>query len=175
MSTDIETSISDLLNHTSALEAELDSWKGERDAINARITARERLIAALRSEAELRERRLFDPPAPQSNASPGTNGNGGAPVRVGGARARVGGTADGILAVLDMAKGRPMTASDIYAELLSRGWAPLHANHPENAVRQSLWNLAKQGKVTKLGSSASRQWALKSLNGSASIHAGGGP
>jgi hypothetical protein len=157
MSEATETSIADLLAQTSTLEGERDRWQAERDALDARISARDRLIAALRSEAELREStRLFDAPAGRpSRAAHDASSNGS------GERKRVGGTADGILTVLDLAN-RPMTSGEIYEQLDRRGWAPLRADNPQNAVRQSLWNLAKQGKVVKLGDTpTSRRWATK--------------
>jgi hypothetical protein len=157
MSEATETSIADLLGQTSTLEDERDDWQAERDALDARISARDRLIAALRAEAELRESsRLFDAsPARRRRAAHDASSNGN------GERKRVGATADGILVVLGVADG-PMTSGEIYDELDRRGWAPLRANNPQNAVRQSLWNLAKQGKVVKLGDTpTSRRWASK--------------
>ncbi len=160
MSAATETSIADLLAQTSVLEAERDRWQTERDALDARIAARERLIAALRSEAELRDTRLFDvAPAPPSlgrlrASAPHGNENGNGANN----RGHSGATADGILAVLEQSQG-PMTSAAIYAELDRRGWAPLGAANPKNAVRQSLLNLAKNGSVAKLGTSTARRWA----------------
>jgi hypothetical protein len=158
MSTDVETSIADLLSQTSSLESELDRWRVERDGLDARISARERLIAALRSEAELRETRLFDPP-PSAGAEAHISGNGHVKVN-GSASIR---TTDAVIVVLEAAK-RPLTADEVWAELERRGWAPLNAARPRNALRTTLWNLAKKDKIEKLGETRSeRRWGAKNL------------
>jgi len=165
MSTDVETSIADLLDKSSSLESELDRWRAERGALDARIAARERLIAALRSEAELRDTRLFDPPpaVEQSAKVLSSNGNGKGPM----------GTNDAIMAVLEAAK-KPLTADEVWVELERRGWAPLDAAKPRNALRTALWSLAAKDKIEKLGASRSvRRWSAKSLNGSTPTQAGG--
>lgn len=166
MSTDVETSIANLLNQTAALEAELERWRAERVALDARIAVRERLIAALRSEADFRGTRLFDPPPVEQVAphTPSTNGNGngkGAP-----------GTNDAIVAVLEAAEAE-LTSDEVWAELERRGWAPLDATKPRNALRTALWSLADKGKIEKSGTRKERRWGAKSLNGSAPTQAGG--
>ena len=168
MSTDIQTSIADLLGQTSSLEAELDRWRAERDAYDARISARERLIAALRSEAELRDTRLFDPPLAVEQRTHPANGNG--TVKGNGKHSMK--THDAITTVLETAN-RPMSADEVYVELERRGWLPLDAAKPRNALRTALWGLAEKGKIEKLGERSERRWAAKSLNGSAPTHAGG--
>jgi hypothetical protein len=169
MVVDVETSIADLLSQTSSLEAELDRWRAERAAYEARISARERLIAALRSEAELRDTRLFElPPAAVEHSANGANGNG----KTNGHGKGSLGTNDAIIVVLEAAEAA-LTSDEVWVELERRGWAPLDAAKPRNALRTALWSLAAKGKIEKLGTSRSeRRWAAKPLNGSTQA---GGP
>lgn len=57
--------------------------------------------------------------------------------------------------------GRPVRAQEVYDELERRQWLP-NAQHPRNAVRTTLWNLAQAGKIDSLGDKpANRRWATK--------------
>jgi hypothetical protein len=69
------------------------------------------------------------------------------------------------MAVLTLS-AKPMTAREVYDALDRRGWVPLDAKSPRNAVRASLWTLAKNGKIEKLGDTpANRCWATKTAEG----------
>ena len=150
----VETSIAGLLAQEASLVGELERWRAEREMLDTRIGARERLLAALRSEAEIGDQRLFEPPvaaAPASAAPPPAR-------RV--VSVRPAGTGDAVMAVLALSE-TPMSAEEVYDALDRRGWAPIEAKDPRNAVRASLWTLAKNGKIEKLGATpAERVWAL---------------
>lgn len=154
----VDASISDLLSQTSTLEAELDGWQSEKARLEERIAARQRLLAALRSEAELRGTTLFDPPPAQATGSSnGSNSHANGKVEP----LQRNKTGHAIMAVL-RESSRPLSAEDVFAALDRRGQAPLSAQDPLNSVRSALWYLAKQGKIDKLGSTpADRRWATK--------------
>ena len=142
------------------LEGELSRWKNQRDRLDARISARERLVDALKAEVEFGRQPLFLALSDEVSVSDsvqvevgGTNGNGAAPTRPD--------TGDAILRVLNGA-GRRMTKAAIFEELEARGWAP-DGKHPKAAVGSALWYLRKQGAVEKFGEGHNTEWARKSF------------
>lgn len=139
-------------------EDELASWQVEKYTLDRRIATRERLLRTLREEGELGDPGLFPKsPSDVPAAAPGS---------------RRPGTSQAIIAVLQDA-GRPMTAGEVFVDLDERGWLPLDAKIPRNAVRASLWTLAKNGKISRLGETpASRRWAAKTSTPTASQASG---
>jgi hypothetical protein len=127
-------------------EKELEGWRADKLNLERRIATRERLLRTLREEADLLGARLFSHSAAPEGSRDGMSRPG---------------TSKAIIAVLEDAE-RALSASEVYDELQRRGWLPLDAKHPRNAVRAGLWTLAKNEKIARLGETpALRRWAAK--------------
>lgn len=144
------TSVEQLHALADRFEAEAEELGQERTTLGERMALKQRLAQDLRREAEATAGRLFQVPAPtRPDIAVGRNGSGKP------------GTSEAIIAVLE-AKSAPASGTEVFEELERRGWLPLDAKSPRNAVRASLWTLGKNGKILSLGDTpASRRWAAK--------------
>lgn len=148
MTLDETTIVEQLSDLADKFDTEADDLLAERDSLSERIALKRRLAGDLRREAGVAASTLF-PTRPDIIVRQATNGNGKP------------GTSEAIIAVLE-AKATPVSGTEVFQELERRGWLPLDAKSPRNAVRASLWTLGKNGKIDSLGDTpASRRWAAK--------------
>jgi hypothetical protein len=150
------TQADQLLDLANKFDKEADELEADQEAITERLDLKRRLADDLRQEANAAVGRLFPArPVTRKSDKPGTS--------------------DAIIAVLTSSV-TPMTGTEVFQELERRGWLPLDANSPRNAVRASLWTLGRNGKIHSLGDTpASRRWAAKTSSQSPYAPDGGGP
>jgi hypothetical protein len=159
MTLDETTIVDQLSDLADKFDAEADDLTAERDSLSERIALKRRLAGDLRREAGGAANTLF-PTRAEIVVRSASNGNGRP------------GTGEAIVAVLE-AKATPVSGTEVFDELERRGWLPLDAKSPRNAVRASLWTLGKNGKIESLGDTpASRRWAAKTSNPTASQASG---